>query len=237
MNVSKGDAVTYVALVTSAVLQAAEPWRKEAATPPDLHPILSSPVWAYVPLALLTVVSLIWLFRQIRWPAPKRGPATSPPQEAPPQLSNPTGRSQSLYAPIVDMQIEGAKLNQAAPWLIFYCVGYNATGHTLQLASVSGRIKVGSEEFHGKLEFDRNPFMHPTDAFYRFSLRIPLTKPEADVCINVLSESPVYVEFIGCSVEGVANSSPANSMFAIPLPRQLKFDETPKLARLSIASP
>jgi hypothetical protein len=51
MNVSKGDAVTYVALVTSAVLQAAEPWRKEAATPPDLHPILSSPVWAYVPLA------------------------------------------------------------------------------------------------------------------------------------------------------------------------------------------
>jgi hypothetical protein len=135
------------------------------------------------------------------------------------------------------MQIEGAKLNQAAPWLIFYCMGYNATGHTLQLASVSGRIKIGSEEFHGKLEFDHNPFMHPADVFYRFSLRIPLTKPEADVCIKVLAESPVYVEFIGCSIEGVANSSPANSMFAIPLPRQLKFEETPRLARLSIAAP
>jgi len=34
MNLSKGDAVTYGALVTSAVLQALEPWRKEAAVPP-----------------------------------------------------------------------------------------------------------------------------------------------------------------------------------------------------------
>jgi hypothetical protein len=234
MNISKGDAVTYVALVTAAVLQAGEPWRKEAATPPDLHPILSSPVWAYIPLALLTVVGIIWLFRQIN--PRKIDPATSPPLSAP-QSTNPSGRSQSLYAPIVDMQIEGAKLNQAAPWLIFYCVGYNATGHTLQLASVSGRIKIGSEEFHGKLEFDSKPFMYPADVFYRFSLRLPLSKPEADVCIKVLSESPVYVEFLGCSIEGVANSSPANSMFPIPLPRQLKFEETPKLARLSIASP
>jgi hypothetical protein len=72
--VSKGDAATYVALVTSAVLQAAEPWRKEAATPPDLHPILSSPVWAYIPLALLVFVGLIWLYRQI---APIKVPTPS----------------------------------------------------------------------------------------------------------------------------------------------------------------
>jgi hypothetical protein len=65
MKVSKGDAVTYVALVTSAALQAAEPLRKEAATPPDLHPILSSSIWAYLPLALLTLVFAIWLYRQI----------------------------------------------------------------------------------------------------------------------------------------------------------------------------
>jgi hypothetical protein len=74
MNVSKGDAVTYVALVTAAVLQAAEPWRKEAATPPDLHPVLSSPIWAYVPLALLTLVFAIWLFRQLK-PLHKDAPA------------------------------------------------------------------------------------------------------------------------------------------------------------------
>jgi hypothetical protein len=66
MNVSKGDAVTYVALVTSAVLQAAEPLRKEAAVPADLHPILSSQLWAYAPLALLLLVGVIWLVRQIR---------------------------------------------------------------------------------------------------------------------------------------------------------------------------
>jgi hypothetical protein len=64
MNVSKGDAVTYMALVTAAVLQAGEPWRKEAAVPPESHPILSSAVWAYVPLALLTLVALIWLIKQ-----------------------------------------------------------------------------------------------------------------------------------------------------------------------------
>jgi hypothetical protein len=237
MKLSKGDAVTYVALVISAALLALEPWRKEAAVPPESHPILSSSAWAYIPLALLVLVGCIWLYRQI---AGLRSPAKTYAEKSETKESpnpNPSGRSQSLYAPIVDMQIEGAKLNQAAPWLIFYCVGYNATGHTLQLASVSGRIKIGSEEFPGKLEFYSNPFMYPADVFYRFSLRIPLTKPEADVCIKVLSESPVYVEFLGCSIEGVANSSPANSMFAIPLPRQLKFEETPKLARLSIASP
>jgi hypothetical protein len=35
MKLSKGDAVTYVALVISAALQALEPWRKEASVPPD----------------------------------------------------------------------------------------------------------------------------------------------------------------------------------------------------------
>jgi hypothetical protein len=64
MNVSKGDAVTYGALVTAAVMQAADPWRKEAAVPPDMHPILSSSVWSYAPLALLILVGAIWLFRQ-----------------------------------------------------------------------------------------------------------------------------------------------------------------------------
>jgi hypothetical protein len=65
MKLSKGDAVTYVALVLSAALQALEPWRKEASAPPDTHPILSSSVWAYIPLGLLVLVGCIWLYRQI----------------------------------------------------------------------------------------------------------------------------------------------------------------------------
>jgi hypothetical protein len=77
MNVSKGDAVTYVALVTCAVLQAAEPLRKEAATPPDLHPVLSSSAWAYIPLALLALVACIWLYRQIAPAKERPNPATA----------------------------------------------------------------------------------------------------------------------------------------------------------------
>lgn len=65
MKLSKGDAVTYVALVTSAVLQALEPWRKEASMPPEAHPILSNSVWAYIPISLLIIVGLIWLGRQL----------------------------------------------------------------------------------------------------------------------------------------------------------------------------
>jgi hypothetical protein len=65
MKVGKGDAVTYVALVISAALLALEPWRKEAAVPPESHPILSSSAWAYIPLVLLVLVGCIWLYRQI----------------------------------------------------------------------------------------------------------------------------------------------------------------------------
>lgn len=65
MKLSKGDAVTYAALVAGAVLQALEPFRKEAAVPLEAHPYLSSHLWAYLPLALLTLVGIIWLYRQL----------------------------------------------------------------------------------------------------------------------------------------------------------------------------
>jgi len=32
--------------------------------PPDMHPILSSSIWSYLPLALLMLVGMIWLARQ-----------------------------------------------------------------------------------------------------------------------------------------------------------------------------
>jgi hypothetical protein len=89
MNLSKGDAVTYGALVTGAVLQALEPWRKEAAVPPEIHPVLSSPVWAYVPLVLLTLVGLIWLAKQFIPTAVHAPPAASTPVAATPAVSFP----------------------------------------------------------------------------------------------------------------------------------------------------
>jgi hypothetical protein len=76
MQVSKGDAVTYVALVLSAGLQALEPLRKEAAVPPDLHPILSSSIWSFLPLGLLILVGILWLIRYFqRSPMTARLPA------------------------------------------------------------------------------------------------------------------------------------------------------------------
>jgi hypothetical protein len=76
MQVSKGDAVTYVALVLSAGLQALEPLRKEAAVPPDLHPILSSAIWSFLPLGLLILVGILWLIRYFQhFPTTARSPA------------------------------------------------------------------------------------------------------------------------------------------------------------------
>jgi hypothetical protein len=76
MQVSKGDAVTYVALVLSAGLQALEPLRKEAAMPPDLHPILSSAFWSFFPLGLLILVGILWLIRYFQHsPTIARSPA------------------------------------------------------------------------------------------------------------------------------------------------------------------
>jgi hypothetical protein len=66
MKLSKGDAVTYAALITSAVIMAADTLRKEAAMPPEAYPILSSSTWSYAPLVLLTIVALLWLYRRVR---------------------------------------------------------------------------------------------------------------------------------------------------------------------------
>jgi hypothetical protein len=84
-TLSKGDAVTYCALVTGAVLQALEPWRKEAAMPPESHPILSSQFWSYLPLALLILVGIIWLTRQLlpRHTKTPGTPAASSPEDFP----------------------------------------------------------------------------------------------------------------------------------------------------------
>jgi hypothetical protein len=200
-------------------------WDKQAATHTG-GSAMTLPPWLGIALLGVAIASLLtsWgmIFIRRRAKKPK---------------DNPSGRSPSIYAPIVDMEIDGSRLGQAAPWLFFDCFGYNATGYSLQLASVSGRIKIGSEEFHGQIEFDRNSFMHPSDFFYVFSLRIPLTKPEAEVCMKVLGETPVYIEFIGASIEAVAHSSPANSLFQIKIPRQLKFEGEPKVARASRAQP
>jgi hypothetical protein len=213
-------------------------WDKQAAPPPvikDDHGWSTMTLTPWIGLALLciAIVSVLtsWGMIFIRRRAEKQKAAG-----VKTVVGYPEGRSESLYAPIIDMEIDASKLNQAAPWLVFSCFGYNATGYALQLAEVSGRIKIGAEEFHAKIEFDRNPFMHPSDIFYGFSLRVPLTKPEAEVCIRAFAETPVYIEFIGASIKGVAASQPANSIFRIKIPKQLKFDGDPRVARLHTAS-
>jgi hypothetical protein len=65
MKLSKSDAATYAALITVAIFEAWEPFRKEAATPPEAHPYLSSNLLNYIPIVLLTLVGIIWLLRQL----------------------------------------------------------------------------------------------------------------------------------------------------------------------------
>jgi hypothetical protein len=175
----------------------------------------SFPTWAYVPLALLTVVGVIWLFRQIG-PRRKEDRTPAPPL---PQTSDSTGRSTAIRAPITRVEIVHSKINQAAPWLEFDCGGYNATGYNLLLNSVRGRIKVGREEFHGQLEFDRKEFMYPIDDFYTFSLKIPLSAGEAELCRRALAEEKLLViDFVQAIITATATSKPSNSIFEIMVP-------------------
>jgi uncharacterized BrkB/YihY/UPF0761 family membrane protein len=69
------DAVTYGGLVTVAALEALEPFRKEASMPFDAHPFLASNIWAYLPITILSIVGLIWLWRLLpqRHEAPRNG--------------------------------------------------------------------------------------------------------------------------------------------------------------------
>jgi hypothetical protein len=66
MALSKDAAATYASLVTVAIVEALDQFRKEAAVPPEAHPILASNIWAYVPIVLLSLVALIWLWRLLR---------------------------------------------------------------------------------------------------------------------------------------------------------------------------
>ena len=66
VHLSKGDAVTYVGLVTVAVLEALEPARKEALMSPEPHPFLSWSGWNYLPIILLTLVAVIWLWKALQ---------------------------------------------------------------------------------------------------------------------------------------------------------------------------
>jgi hypothetical protein len=64
MKLSKGDITTYAALVATAILEAFDSFRKDAAMPPEAHPFLSSHAWSYVPIALLSLVGIIWLVQR-----------------------------------------------------------------------------------------------------------------------------------------------------------------------------
>jgi hypothetical protein len=66
---SKGDVATYTGLAAVATLEAYEPFRKEAAIPPESHPILAHNLWNYVPIILLSLIALLWLwgFLTARW--------------------------------------------------------------------------------------------------------------------------------------------------------------------------
>jgi hypothetical protein len=62
------DAITYIGLISVAVIEAInETLKLEPKVVASLPPFLTSSLWHFVPLLLLTVVFLIWLARQLGW--------------------------------------------------------------------------------------------------------------------------------------------------------------------------
>ena len=191
MNVSKGDAVTYVALVTCAVLQAAEPLRKEAAVPPDLHPVLSSSIWAYVPLALLTLVGVIWLARQIK-PTKGNEKAELPaPEKGQPEAFIPRG---SLIA-LNEIEFNVGRLNQAAPWLELYLTFSNATGYDTHPVAITGRVTVSGQEFRDHIELANTLASFGSAPFFRMGLKVPLSTAEAEYCLDSIRRKNLSISF------------------------------------------
>jgi hypothetical protein len=185
-------------------------WDKQAATHAGGQ-AMTLPPWLGIALLGVAIASVLtsWSMIFIR----RRAAKSKQPDP------NPTGRSPAIRAPIIKVEIGHSRLSQAAPWLEFDCGGYNATGYNLQLNSVRGRIKVGREEFHGQLEFDRKEFMYPVDDFYTFSLKIPLTAAEAELCRRALAEEKLLViDFVQTIITATATSKPSNSIFEIMVP-------------------
>jgi hypothetical protein len=181
----------------------------EAAVPPEAHPILSSNIWSYLPLALLTLVGIIWLIRQFPIARTVKAPAS--------QNAIPT-RTVVQLAPLIEMEIGLARLGHAAPWVEFYCDGFNATGYSMRLISAKGRIKCGAEEFHAQIELGEKNWAYPADDLYSFSLRIPLSKSEAAYFSKISSQGHFPVSFLDACIEATADGPLASSPFQIRLP-------------------
>jgi hypothetical protein len=219
---------------------------------PKLQKIQETGWWAFTPLVLLTLAGGVFLYRALGDGLPQinsgAAPASFPTwaafllafafvvllplafglflvrwRPAKPSGSNPTGRSEALCAPIIKIGIGTNRLKQAAPWLEFNCNAYNATGYNLMLGEVSGRVKIGNEEFHGQIEFAQREFSYPVDEFYNFTLRVPLSPAEAELCRRALATGDQKLEFVSTSITAWATSKPANSSLIIKLPQRIRF--------------
>jgi hypothetical protein len=65
MALTKGDAITYAALIATAIVEAFDPLRKDLAVD---HPLFANSFWAYLPFILLLLLGLVML-----WQGSKRG--------------------------------------------------------------------------------------------------------------------------------------------------------------------
>jgi len=75
--------------------------------PPEAYPILSSSIWSYAPLVLLTIVALLWLYRWVR-PAPPTPQTTASVQSVVPQPGKVPTHTGSRY--IKEMNVYGGSV-------------------------------------------------------------------------------------------------------------------------------
>jgi hypothetical protein len=110
------------------------------------------------------------------------------------------GRSLTLATPIVDMTFDVGRLSAASPWLVFHCVAFNGTGYHVRLRGARGRIKLRMDEFHAQIEIGAP---HPggiLDDFFKFEVKIPLSREEAETFRSATTESHVSIQFVEAAV-------------------------------------
>jgi hypothetical protein len=108
----KGDPSTpasYAAWIVVAVLQAAQPFLKDAAVPPQSHPILADILWNYLPVILIGLVALLWVWLWLKSRKRKR--------ELPiPSIDFPTPDWLEPLTPVIKKKYENETVELDGKW-------------------------------------------------------------------------------------------------------------------------
>lgn len=130
-------------------------------------------------------------------------------------------RDYSKSTPLTTIVLDFSSLGKPSPWLIFYCEAFNGSGMNLTLWEACGRVRIDSEEFHGKLELPGPVLQFNGDLFFKFCIRVPLGDKEESYLQTKLAGDGIAVEFLNATIRTTINDLEShtisiNSMIRLP---------------------